>query len=124
MPNKMSDREKEFLGYITSSVKNMQDLVNDLLTFSRVNTQKRKINPVNLPKLMNNILIELDSTLKEANAKIQLVDFPESIEADKIKLKQLLQNLISNGIKFSKDGVSPVVAVSYTHLTLPTILLV
>ncbi len=112
MPDKMSNREKEFFGYITNSVTNMQELVNDLLTFSRVNTRKREIQQVDLSQLMGNILLELDTTLKEAKAEVQLADFPESIQADKIKLKQLLQNLISNGIKFSKEGSKPVVQVS------------
>ena len=112
LPDKMSERETEFFGYITKSVSNMQELVNDLLAFSRVNTQKREIQSVDLSKLLDNILLELDATLKETSAKIEIRDFPESIQADKIKLKQLLQNLISNGIKFSKQGVDPVVQVS------------
>ena len=112
MPQKMSEREKEFFGYITDSVTNMQELVNDLLTFSKVNTRKREIQQVDLPKLLDGILLELDTSLKEAKAEVQLADFPEAIQADKVKLKQLLQNLISNGIKFSKEGTKPVVQVS------------
>jgi len=112
LPAKMTLREQEFFHFITDSVGNMQALVDDLLTFSRVNSQKLKIQAINPAKLVDNILLELDSTLKETKARIMLSNFPELISADKIKLKQLLQNLITNGIKFSKPGVIPTVQIT------------
>ena len=112
LPAKMTLREQEFFHFITDSVGNMQALVDDLLTFSRVNSQKLKIQAINPAELLDSILLELDSTLKETNAKVILNNFPEFVSADKIKLKQLLQNLITNGIKFSKPGVAPTVHIT------------
>ena len=112
LPDKMTLREQEFFHFITDSVGNMQALVDDLLTFSRVNSQKLKLQDLDPAKLVDNILLELDSTLKETKARVMFSNFPELINADKIKLKQLLQNLITNGIKFSKPGVIPTVTIN------------
>jgi len=72
----------------------MQALVDDLLTFSRINSQQLKIQDIDPIKLLENILLELDSTIKETKAKVMLNNFPELISADKIKLKQLLQKRV------------------------------
>jgi len=114
--SKMNEREKEFFHFISTSTNNMQELINALLTFSRVNSQKRKIQEVNPKELFESIKADLNATLKEEKAKVSIADFPESIHADKIKLKQLLQNLITNGIKFSKKEVNPVVNISCEEL--------
>ncbi len=112
LADKMSNTDKDFLGFIDSSIGNMQELIDALLTFSKVNSQARKIQAVNPNKLLQTIQAELGAVMKEQNAVVELSDFPEAIHADRIKLKQLLQNLISNGIKFSKKGIAPVVKIS------------
>lgn len=112
LADKMSNTDKDFLGFINTSISNMQELIDALLTFSKVNSQARKIQSVDPNKLLLTIQAELGAVLQEQNAVVELSDFPEAIHADRIKLKQLLQNLISNGIKFSKKGISPVVKIS------------
>jgi len=113
---KMNDREREFTHYITSSTKNMQDLVNALLTFSRINSQKRHIESVSVKDLLYAIQTDLSVTIEERKATIEVGELPSTIMGDRIKLKQLLQNLISNGMKFSKKEVLPKVNVHCKEL--------
>jgi len=89
----------------------MEELVDSLLTFSRVNAKRGTIKPIDLSKLCQVIQSELATTIEEQNAVIQLSNLPDIVYADKIKFKQLLQNLITNGIKFSKKGRSPIVKI-------------
>ena len=109
---KLNGREQEFLRFIISSTKNMQELVNAILEFSKVNNQKQNIKAFNPAQLVAVLQSELDTVLKNKNATIQIADFPEIIQADRIKVKQLLQNLITNGVKFSRKGVDPVITIS------------
>ena len=110
--DKLTDQESDFLGFITTSIYNMQNLVDDILTFSKVNAKARKIQTFNPNNLLENIQIELDSHLKEKNTKISISDFPEAIHADKIQMKQLFQNLVTNGIKFTKKDTTPKIKIS------------
>ena len=54
----------------------------------------------------------MNADIKSSNARIQLGDMPDTILGDRIKIKQVLQNLIANGIKFTKKGVPPVIEIN------------
>lgn len=112
LEGRLSEEEKEYFDFITSGVSNMHALIIDLLAFSRVNSQERRAQQINLNKLLRGIQRDLDAVLKEERASIVCRGFPETIQADKVKLKQLFQNLITNGIKFSREGVDPVIDIS------------
>ena len=112
LEGRLSEEEEEYFGFITSGVSSMHALIIDLLAFSRVNSQERKAQQINLNNLLKGIQRDLDAVLKEERASIVYHDFPETIKADKVKLKQLFQNLITNGIKFSREGVDPIIDIS------------
>lgn len=109
---KLSTKEHEMMGFISSGAKNMEQLVNAILEFSKINNGGLELKKFSPTKLLEIIQLELSATLKEKNAKIFIGAMPESILADRVKIKQLLQNLITNGIKFSKNGEMPIVQVS------------
>ncbi len=110
--DKLTNQEADFLGFITTSIYNMQNLVDDLLTFSKLNATTRKIQSFDPNNLLASIQLDMDSHLKEKNTRISISDFPKAIHADKTQLKQLFQNLVSNGIKFTKQGISPHIKIS------------
>ena len=112
LKEKLSTTEKEFLGFITSSVSNMRELVNSLLTFSRVNVKRGDIVPIKMENLLYQIQTELNSAIKEKEAIIHVNNLPPLISGDKIKIKQLFQNLLSNAIKFSRTGIAPVIQIN------------
>ena len=111
LDKKLNTREQDFIGFIIQSVENMQELVDSLLTFSRVNAKRGTIKSIQLSKLFQVIQAELATVIEEQNAIIQLSNLPEIVYADKVKFKQLLQNLITNGIKFSRKGIAPIVTI-------------
>jgi light-regulated signal transduction histidine kinase (bacteriophytochrome) len=89
----------------------MQKLIEDLLKFSRVATHGRPFAAVDLAQVTHEVVEDLESQIHQAGATVNIGDLP-TISADALQMRQLLQNLISNAIKFHRDGVPPVVDVS------------
>jgi len=88
----------------------MQTLINDLLTFSRVTTKAHPFVSVDLADVASGVLEDLESRIELAKARVEVGILP-AIDADALQMRQLLQNLIGNALKFHKPGVPPVVKV-------------
>lgn len=120
--NKLSEAETGYLDYIEKAVKQMNDLINDLLVFSKVNSQKLLIESFSLQELLTEIIESLEEAISKSGASINLNDLPSVIVADKNKLHRVLQNLIANAIKFVDPESTPVITIegnkSETHYTI------
>jgi len=109
----LGDKNARFLDIIISASTNMQVLIDDLLSFSKINTQAIEFEVVNMKKLLNHLLIELNESISEVKGEVKILNLPESIIGDASRTRQILQNLIMNGMKFVKEGESPVVEIDY-----------
>ena len=90
---------QDFLTYIIDGVKRMQNLLNDILTYSRITTKGHSFKNVNANECLGNVLKSLSLYIQENNAKITYDPLP-TVMADGTQLEQLFQNLITNAIKF------------------------
>lgn len=108
----LDEKSKGYLDIVVKSSGNMQLLIDDLLRFSRVGTQKVKLKTLNLDDILQRILIELNTNIKEAKAKIEVGDLPSSIIADESMMIQIFQNLIGNAIKFRRENITPIINVT------------
>jgi len=97
----------EYLNFIISGAKNMSQLVEDILSYSKVDTEKGQIGDFCPSDLMDNILQGIAHRIEETNAVITYEDFPETIYGMRTQIKQLFQNLITNALKFQKPGDAP-----------------
>ncbi len=88
----------------------MQTLIDDLLTFSRVTRTDEGYESVDLNDQIQKIIEDLEFTIEKKNATIDLM-VNHTISAIPGQIRQLFQNLISNAIKFTKEGVPPVVEI-------------
>lgn len=114
LENKMNTDEREYLDFVVSASKNMKRLIDDLLTFSRVNTIKCNFNVLNVADLLTIIQLELKSTIEEKQASIEIKDaLPKQIIGDKTKIRQLFQNLIINGLKFTNPNTKPKITIHF-----------
>lgn len=111
LPQSADNKLQEYLDMIIASSKNMKQLIEDLLTYSKVNSTGINVVEVNPRNLLTSMLYDIQSVINEKDADIELLNFPENIRADKIKLKQVLQNLILNAVKFVDPTVQPKVSV-------------
>ena len=101
--------DEQGLGYIErmqAASSRMSTLVNDLLTFSRVSTKGRPFVAVDLDGIAREVVSDLEVSIEESGAEIDIQSLP-TIEADPMQMRQLLQNLIGNAVKYRRDGVSP-----------------
>gem|GEM_PF-1239989 len=99
------------LDRISDATERMRMLIKSLLQYSRVTTQERPFERANLKQIAEDVLNEnLYGLLEERQAQIEISDLPE-IDADPIQISVLLQNLMANAIRYSKDGEIPMVKV-------------
>ena len=110
--DKLSTKEHEMMGFISKGAENMEQLVNAILEFSKINNGGLELTTFSPSNLLEVIQLELSATLAAKNARLCIGTMPEAVLADQVKIKQLLQNLITNGIKFSKKEVAPIIQVS------------
>ena len=89
----------QFLRYIVNGVTRMQQLITDLLNYSRIGTRGKPFQPTDARKALDRALANLQKVVEENDAKITCDGLP-SVQGDESQLVQLFQNLISNAIKF------------------------
>lgn len=94
----------------------MQTLIHDLLSFSRVTTKAQPFVPVDLNEITSGVLSDLEVKIEETNAVVEIDGLP-TIDADPSQMRQLVQNLVGNALKFRRESVAPVVRISAKQLT-------
>jgi len=99
-----------YMNYINEATNRMRDLIKDLLDYSHIGREKG-IEQVNVNELLTNIVSDLDQRFAITSAQISFSNMP-TITAYATELRQLFQNLITNALKFSRQGVPPVIEIS------------
>lgn len=89
----------EFIKYAVDGATRMEDLIRDLLVFSRVGANRGDIHPVDMNLILSRVLANLRTSIEESGAVITHDALPTVI-GDETELIQLLQNLIGNAVKF------------------------
>jgi len=109
--------DEKAAGYVRKAVQGaarMQQLINDLLHFSRITREVQETKPVDLDNAVQQACVTLDETLKERKAQVNFRDLP-TIDGELTQLTQLFQNLIDNGTKYC-ESESPSVDIAYTDV--------
>lgn len=88
----------------------MQILIEDLLTFSRLNTSERKFESTHLNGIIEEVKIVYKETIEEKKAVIEATDLCEVIVIP-FQFRQLFHNLIGNSLKFSNPGIPPQIVI-------------
>ena len=107
----LSEKGREYIDRIQSAATNMQTMINSLLELSRVTTVKRSFAKVNLTEVVREVMADLEGNINNVGVKVKLGKL-ETIDADPVQMRQLLQNLISNAVKYRRDDVDPVIKIS------------
>jgi signal transduction histidine kinase len=101
----------EFIAHMQEGVDRMQRIIDDLLTYSRVDRSGLRATDVDLEGVLEEVLRVLEPDLAERGASVTHDSLP-TVRGDRGQLVQLLQNLIANGVKFCRPGTAPAVHVS------------
>lgn len=101
--DKLDDDANEFIGYAVDGAKRLNNMINDLLNYSRITRHELKLERVYIKDVLEETLMNLKVTIDENNADITHYDPLPFVNGDKKLLVQLFQNLISNSIKYRSD---------------------
>ncbi len=100
-----------YLERMQDAARRMSTLISDLLDYSRVTTRSKPFEETDLNDLIDEVRADLDLRIRDVKGRIEVGDLP-TLVADPTQIRQLLQNLIGNALKFHKPDEPPVVRVS------------
>ncbi|WP_276253933.1 sensor histidine kinase [Halomontanus rarus] len=98
----LDDDGEEFLEYAVDGAERMRDMIEGLLEYSRVDTRGEMMETVDLNRVLEDAIANLQMKIEEYDATITSDSLP-SVEGDGGQLRQLIQNLLSNAIEYSGE---------------------
>ncbi|MCE3296008.1 MAG: histidine kinase [Crocinitomicaceae bacterium] len=101
-----SEKGKDYLDRILNAASRMQNLINDLLEFSRLSNPVPEFSRIDSNMILNEVISDMEITIERTGANIIQGKLP-FISGNPTQIRQLFQNLISNAIKFVKEEETP-----------------
>ncbi|MBS1603751.1 MAG: response regulator [Bacteroidetes bacterium] len=108
----MGKEGRLYLTRIQEVSRRMQDLINDILRFSKISVEKQPFEAVDLNGVIEEVLSELETPIREKNAVVSVDRLPV-LPASTVLMGPLFSNLVSNALKYSKKGEEPRVRIRY-----------
>ena len=102
---------RDYIARMQDAARRMQNLINDLLLFSRLSTKGRSDSDIDLNKLLASVVSDLEVRIEESGGAVEFGPMP-TIEGDRTRMRQLFQNLVANAIKFRRPEAAPVVKIT------------
>lgn len=111
----LNDTGRDYIDRMQKSAIRMKDLIDGLLHFSRVTINSTPFQAVDLNEVIAEVLSDLEVQIETTCGRVEVDSLP-NVEGEKFQMRQLFQNLISNGLKFHRDQEAPVVKIRYGGL--------
>ena len=108
--SRLDDTGRQHLARIRTACRRMQTLIDDLLTFSRISRGDKGERPVDLNRVVEQVIVDLTLRLNESGGQVEVSPLP-TVVGDPVHMGQLFQNLIGNALKYRRPGVAPMVRV-------------
>ncbi|MGE5514574.1 MAG: sensor histidine kinase [Bacteroidota bacterium] len=102
----LGENGREYLSYLSGGAQRMRELIQGLLSYSRVDSNSLRFESVSLDALMSSALRDLTGAIEQTNAVICVGALPR-VRGDAVQLQQVLVNLIGNALKFQPPGQTP-----------------
>jgi PAS domain S-box-containing protein len=106
----LDDKSTEYLTKMTNAAERMKNLIDDLLSFSKVTIKSQPFEQVDLNFVAKESLGNLDILIRETKGTVKWDNLP-TILGDSFQMEQLFQNLISNSLKYHQDDIPPVIKI-------------
>jgi signal transduction histidine kinase len=102
---------KVYVARMQESLGRMRVLIQDLLTYSRVQNSPKEFALVDLNETVRGVVSDLEVRLEQSGGRVIIKSLP-TLHANPLQMRQVFQNLIGNALKFKQEGVPPIVQVS------------
>jgi signal transduction histidine kinase len=109
--NLAEEQRQDYLKRLTDASQRMTLMIDNLLMYSRIDQQHNTQTEVDLTAVAHKAIADLEPLLKETQGSIQVETLP-TIQADMMQMQRLFQNLITNALKYFRDGVPPVIHIT------------
>ena len=109
--DRLDEQGRSYVKSMQSAARRMQTLIRELLAYSRVSSRAGEFVEVDLSSLAREILTDLEASLRETGGRVDIGVLP-TIEAEPLQMRQLLQNLMGNALKFHRTDAAPIVTLS------------
>ncbi len=106
----LDPQASSYLGKTVEGAKRMQRLIEDLLVYARLDTQGKDFATVDMGKVAQDLVSDLDGLVKERKAILEIDSLP-TVHGDRGQLTQVLSNLVRNAIKYTPDDRTPIVRI-------------
>ncbi|MDX6612127.1 MAG: hypothetical protein QOD75_1313 [Blastocatellia bacterium] len=111
---------QDYLQRMCNAAARMQTLITDLMAFSKVEIKGQAFVPTDLGVIAREVCADLETRIEQNGGRVEIEQLP-TIDADPMQMRQLLQNLIGNSLKYHSTGIPPVVRI-YSRRLDPQIL--
>lgn len=108
----LDEKASHYIDRIVEGSNRMNHLIKDLLEYSRIQTQAKSFEPIDLNSAFQEVLCSLEWSIKKTEAEIICQQPLPTVMGDRTQLQQLWQNLLINAIKFQHPGIQPKIKVS------------
>ncbi|MDX6575954.1 MAG: hypothetical protein QOE96_1907 [Blastocatellia bacterium] len=115
----LDEDSQNYLQRMCNAAARMQTLITDLMAFSKVETKGQAFVRTDLGVIAREVSADLETRIEQAGGRVEIEALPV-IDADPMQMRQLLQNLIGNSLKYYRVGVSPIVRIYSRKVTKTT----
>ena len=112
----ISETTRLYLSRITNASARMSHLIGDLLNYSKLKNTAELLEVTDLNHVVQNVLNDFDLSIQQKQAELHIERLP-IIRAMPMRMNQLFHNLVSNALKFSKAGLTPVISIKSERLS-------
>lgn len=109
--DQLDETAKTYIEFVVQGARNLNNLIEDLLVYSRIQSQENRQETIILENLLREVMDGLKDNIEEQGAKVTFGRLPFEVKANPSRLKQLFQNLLANAVKFRKNDVTPEISV-------------
>ena len=118
LDGKLDKENQENLSFMIDGAERMTQMIEDLLAYSRINTKATVFEMVDLNETVEQLeQLELTTLIEETDAIIEISQSLPKVHADPDLVRQLLQNLIINGIKYRREDIQPRILIRAERIT-------
>ncbi len=105
----LDEKSRGYIERMQKASERMQGFIEDLLGYSKISSG-RQFEHIHTEKILKEVIEDLEARISESGGTVEYKEIPD-LEADPFQMKQLFQNLLSNALKYHKEGVPPIVTI-------------